>query len=142
MAREPIVTEAERKILEERLPLINRIRNGNLRDMVIEVWTRLWRESSYGDICAAPNYTSEINGEETLVRHTNAVVEMSQAVAREFQRAYDISLNYDTLLAGAIPGSYKSWLIELPLCLTVHLSCNWRLHCPPDNGRYSIWLTY
>ncbi len=50
MAREPIVTEAERKILEERLPLISRIRNGNLRDMVIEVWTRLWRESSYDDI--------------------------------------------------------------------------------------------
>ena len=102
MEREPTATEMERKILTKRLPLINKISDGNLRGLVIEVWARLWRESPYGDIREAPNYLSEINGDESLIRHTNAVAKMSEAVAREFQQAYGISLNYDILLAGAI----------------------------------------
>ena len=102
MERELTATEVERKILMKQLPLINRISDGSLRELVIEVWARLWRESPYDDIGEAPNYYSEINGDETLVRHTNAVVKMSQAVAQEFQQAYGINLNYDTLLAGAL----------------------------------------
>ena len=103
MGRELTATEVEKQTLMERLPLINRISDGNLRDLVIEVWARLWRESPYGDIGEIPNYTRELSsGDETLVRHTNAVVKMSEAVAREFQQAYSISLNYDNLLAGAI----------------------------------------
>lgn len=102
MERELTATEVEKKTLMKQLPLLNRISDSNLRDLVIEVWARLWRESPYGDICEAPNYTSELDGDETLVRHTNTVVKMSQAAAREFQQAYDINLNYDILLAGAI----------------------------------------
>jgi len=103
MERELTATEAERKILIKQLPLINKISDGNLRDLVIEVWARLWRESPYGDIGEVPNFTRELSsGDETLVRHTNAVVKMSEAVAREFEQAYGISLNYDNLLAGAI----------------------------------------
>ena len=103
MERELTATDVEREILMKQLPLINRISDGNIRDLVIEVWARLWRESPYGDIGEAPNYTDELgNGDETLVRHTNTVVKMSEAVAREFQQAYGISLNYDTLLAGAL----------------------------------------
>jgi len=82
MERELTATEAERKILMERLPLINRISDGNFRDLVIEAWARLWRESPYGDISEAPNYTSELSkGDETLVRHTNAVVRVSASVS-------------------------------------------------------------
>jgi putative nucleotidyltransferase with HDIG domain len=103
MERELTASEVERKILMKQLPLINRISDGNLRDLVIEVWTRLWRQSPYGDIGEVPNYTRELScGDETLVRHTNAVAKMSEAIAREFQQAYAVSLNYDTLLAGAL----------------------------------------
>lgn len=103
MERELTATEAERKILMKQLPLINRISDGNLRDLVIEVWARLWRESPYGNINEVPNFTRELSsGDETLIRHTNAVVKMSEAVAREFQQVYGVSLNYDNLLAGAI----------------------------------------
>ena len=103
MERELTATEKERAILMKQLPLINRISDGTLRDLVIEVWARLWRESPYGDISEVPNFTRALSkGDETLMRHTNAVVKMSEAVAREFQQVYGISLNYDNLLAGAI----------------------------------------
>jgi len=102
MHRKLTATEDEKKILMKRLPLINKISDGSLRNLVIEVWAKLWRESPYDDISEAPNYTSELGNGETLVRHTNAVAEMAQAIAREFQQAYGTSLNYDNLLAGAI----------------------------------------
>lgn len=102
MRVEVIPTEAERKTLIRELPLIERISDKKLRELVIEVWVRLWRESAYRDIRKAPNYLSEMDGEETLVRHTNAVAKMSEAIAREFQKAYGISLNFDRLLAGAL----------------------------------------
>jgi len=97
-----IPTEMERKTLTRELPLIDRISARNLRELVIEVWVRLWRESGYRNIREAPNYLSEMDGDETLVRHTNAVAKMSEAIAREFQEAYGISLNFDRLLAGAL----------------------------------------
>ena len=103
MDRDLTATEMERKILMEQFPLISRISDSNLRDLVIEVWVRLWRESPYGDISEVPNFTRELSsGDETLVRHTDAVVKMSVAAAREFQEVYGVSLNYDNLLAGAI----------------------------------------
>ena len=103
MERELTATEAEIKSLMKQLPLINRISDGNMRGLVIEVWVRLWRQSPYGDISEVPNFTRELSsGDETLIRHTDAVVKMSQAAAREFQEVYGASLNYDNLLAGAI----------------------------------------
>ena len=103
MERKLTATETERKILAEQLPSINGINDSELRDLVIEVWVRLWRESPYGDISEVPNFTRELSsGDETLIRHTNAVVKMSEAAAREFQVVYGVSLNYDNLLAGAI----------------------------------------
>ena len=103
MERELIATEGEKKNLTKQLPSISKIRDDTLRDLVIEVWVRFWRESPYGDISEAPNFTSGLScGDETLVRHTNAVVNMSEASAREFQKVYGVSLNYDNLLAGAV----------------------------------------
>jgi putative nucleotidyltransferase with HDIG domain len=43
-----------------------------------------------------------MDGDETLVRHTNAVVNMAEAIASEFQQAYDVALNLDRLLAGGL----------------------------------------
>jgi len=94
--------ELERKTLSRELPLIEKIGDRRLRELVIEVWVRLWRESPYRDIGQAPNYLSEMDGDDTLVHHTNAVVKMSEAIAREFQQAYGTSLNFDRLLAGAL----------------------------------------
>ena len=104
MERELAVTEVEKENLARQLPLINKISEGKLRDLVFEVWATLLRESAYHDISEAPNFTRELMGDddETLVRHTNTVVKMSEAVARVFQQAYGTTINYDTLLAGAI----------------------------------------
>jgi len=98
------VTEAEKANVARHLPLINKISDGKLRDLVFELWAMLLRESPYHDISEAPNFTRELMGDddETLVRHTNTVVNMSEAVARVFQQAYGTTIDYDTLLAGAI----------------------------------------
>ena len=103
MERELTATEGERKVLMKELPSISKIGDNALRDLVIEVWVRFWRESPYNDISKAPNFTRELScGDETLMRHTNAVANMSEAAAREFQQVYGVSLNYDNLLAGAV----------------------------------------
>jgi len=103
MERELTATEGEKTSLMKQLPSISKISDGTLRDLVIEVWVRFWRESPYSNISEAPNFTRELScGDETLVRHTNAVVNMSEAAAREFQQVYGVSLNYDNLLAGAV----------------------------------------
>lgn len=103
MERELTATEAERESLLGQLPSIKEINDGNIRDLVIEVWVRLWHESSCEDISKFPNYTRELSrGDETLIRHTNAVTKMTEAAAREFEQAYEIILNHDHLLAGAI----------------------------------------
>lgn len=94
--------EAERKALEKSFPYLKRLTEARLRDMVIEVWARLWRESPYRDLAEAPNYLDEMDGEESLVRHTNAVTSMTLAAAREFQKAYHANINFDRLLAGAL----------------------------------------
>jgi putative nucleotidyltransferase with HDIG domain len=98
------VTDAEKGNLAKKLPLINKINDKNLRDLVFELWVTLLRESPYHDIGEAPNFTKELMGDddETLVRHTNTVAEMSEAVARVFEQAYGTTIDYDTLLAGAI----------------------------------------
>jgi putative nucleotidyltransferase with HDIG domain len=104
MERKMTVTDAEKANLAKQLPLINNISDKNLRDLVFQIWATLVRESPYHDIGEAPNFTKELMGDddETLVRHTNTVVKMSDAVARVFHQAYGTTINYDTLLAGAI----------------------------------------
>lgn len=103
MGRNLSAATKERRTLVSQLPLIKQISNEEgLRDMVIETWARLWRESGYRDIGEAPNYLSELDGDETLVRHTDAVARMAKAIAKELQQVYHIDLNYDFLLAGAL----------------------------------------
>jgi len=70
MERELTVTEMEKEKLAKQLPLINKISDSKLRDLVFEVWAKLLRESPYHDISEAPNFTKELMGDddETLVR--------------------------------------------------------------------------
>jgi len=102
MGTELTATETERETLVKQLPLIDKISDNRLRELVINIWARFWRESAHQDISKVLNYLSEMGEDETLVRHTNAVTKMTEAAAREFQQAYGISLNLDWLLAGAL----------------------------------------
>jgi len=102
MERELKTTEMLRESLLRQMPLIDKISDSKLRGMVIEVWVKLMQASGHHDINEFPNFISEIGDNENLARHTNAVVNMSEALAREFQQAYGINLNHDILLAGAL----------------------------------------
>jgi len=102
MEKELNVTEMERSTLVTQLPLIDKISDSKLKKLVIKMWVRLWRESPYKDTGEAPNYLCKIDDGETLVRHTNTVTKMAEAIAQQFKQAYGINLNHDILLAGAI----------------------------------------
>ena len=102
MGRNLSATAEERRAVVSQFPLIRQISNEDgLRDMVIETWVRVWRESGYRDIGEAPNVRSEQGVDDPLVRHTNAAVRMVRAAAKEIQQVYHMNLNYDILLAGA-----------------------------------------
>lgn len=95
-------SEEERKAVLNCFPLINEIDNeAHLRDMVIQTWVRLWRQSGFGDIAEAPNVLSKQGMDDSLVRHTNAVVRMAKSAAEQIQQVYGMGIDYDLLLAGA-----------------------------------------
>ena len=124
MEKEFAASEKEKKHLAKHLPIINEINNPDLKEMVYGVFARVLRESAYQDITEVPNFTTELMGgedDETFVRHTSAVVSTAMAFARELQSAYNVSIDYDILLAGAIlhdvekPAAYarKGNVVEL-----------------------------
>ena len=95
-------TAEEKQAVLNRFPLIRQISNEiHLKDMVIQTWVRLWRESGFRDIGEAPNVLSEQGIDDPLVRHTNAVVRMVKSAAEEIQQVYDMELDPNALLAGA-----------------------------------------
>ncbi|MBI2870039.1 MAG: HD domain-containing protein [Chloroflexi bacterium] len=92
-------TEQERTGLEACFPRLADISDASLREKVMELWLRLWRESGYRDIGDCPNHP---NVTDSLVLHTAAVTEMSLVSGRALERTYHYPLDYDRLLAGAI----------------------------------------
>ncbi|MFC1971588.1 HDIG domain-containing metalloprotein [Chloroflexota bacterium] len=96
----PPPTVEERSILESHLPLVTEISNAEgLRDMVIEAWVYLWRQSDYRNVGEAPNFP---HTDDFLMRHINAVAGMTKACGAIFEQVYGVTLNHDYLLAGAI----------------------------------------
>lgn len=105
MGKEFAASQKEKDHLAKHLPMINKINDPDIKDRVYGVLARVLRESAYQDISDVPNFTTELMGgedDETFVRHTSAVVGTAMAFAKELQSAYNASIDYDILLAGAI----------------------------------------
>lgn len=101
MANDSSTTAMEKREILRLLPVTERINDANLRALVIEVWLKLWCESGYRTLGEVPGLRGEIGASETLVRHTNAVANMSEAAGNELQRSYHVNIDFDALLAGA-----------------------------------------
>jgi putative nucleotidyltransferase with HDIG domain len=93
------MTVEEEKYIKYVFPFVEKIRDDGLKDGVIKVWLRLWRESGYSTLEEAP-----MRGpvQDTLVKHTNAVTNAALALANQFQEEYGFPVNLDILLAGAL----------------------------------------
>lgn len=101
MAQETLrVTEEERRYIEKTFPLLADIKDGGMREKVVRVWVKLWRQSAYRDLEEAPNRSS--GGEESLVKHTNVVTSAIWAAAQEMVKGYGIEIKGDVLLAASI----------------------------------------
>lgn len=94
-------TKSETKTITELLPEINEIKDRKLRQAVIKVWAKLWRESSCPDlknaIHAGANYV-----DDTLIRHINAITKSALAMAQVVEEIYQTPVNYDFLIAAAL----------------------------------------
>ncbi len=87
------------KYIKQVFPLIEKIKDDSIRDKVVKVWARVWKESGYATLEEAPMVGP---AEDTLVKHTNAVTNSSSALASQFQEEYGYPVNLDTMLAGAL----------------------------------------
>ncbi len=90
---------SKKKDIEHLFPLLKEIEDDSIRDKVIEVWLRVWKESGYPTLEEVPQRGP---AQDTLVKHTNAVANGAFALARQFQQEYGLPVNLDILLAGAL----------------------------------------
>lgn len=95
-----MATEAERKAILAAFPKIVEIQQPKLKEGVIEVWARLWRESGYQNLEDVPNHDGCL--QDPLVKHTNAAVKAALATAEQLEQDYGIGVDRDVLLAAAI----------------------------------------
>ena len=95
-------SDKEIRGVSECFPLIKQIEDEGIREKVIQVWVRLWRESGYTRLEQAPQLPSDKLPQQPLVRHTNAVANAALTVARQLEEEYNIPINFDYLIAAAL----------------------------------------
>jgi len=101
------MNEKIKENIKKELPELKLIKEVELRNKVVEAWSKSLEEDS--------NFTSisELEGsgdigflvlkKGTQVKHLRSVARLAYAFAKEFQNIYpDIQINLDTLLAGAL----------------------------------------
>jgi hypothetical protein len=90
------IKESERDLIRRLFPKISEITDPEIREKVIEVWVRLWRQSGLKSIERTPADRDEVF---TLVKHTNVTTELSLVMAKKIAEAYGLSINFDNLLS-------------------------------------------
>lgn len=93
-------------------PEILDISDKNLQEKVVEVWMRCLDQSEFSKIEDVPNFPSKdypapgLSHPEmtkfTLVDHVRCVVHLVKDIANCIKKFYDVKINLDYLLAGAI----------------------------------------
>ena len=91
--------EAGKSMIIQSFPLISKIKDLKVQEKVIEVWSRICRESRLHRIERTPVDRDDIF---TLVRHTNVTAELSLTMAEKIMQEYGISINLDNVIAIAI----------------------------------------
>jgi putative nucleotidyltransferase with HDIG domain len=101
-SKEGTLSRAEIESINQWFPLVSKIKDATLRQKVVGLWVRIWRESGYKELVEAPNLPSEDHLDENVVSHTNAVTKAALALADQIHEHYKLDINFDLLLGAAI----------------------------------------
>lgn len=98
------VTQTERAKLLELFPVLKEIKDEDLRDKVIAVWVRVWRESGVENLEDVPNEKIDPTYvvKNTVVSHTRATTNAALALGKVFKSEYNYQINFDYLIAAAL----------------------------------------
>jgi len=89
------------ELIREIFPEVDQIRNPGLAAKVVQVWQRVWEESTWDDLRDVPK-NDQIH-EISLVQHVRGVTQGAVALARIATELYPgVELDMDTLIAGAL----------------------------------------
>jgi 23S rRNA maturation-related 3'-5' exoribonuclease YhaM len=92
-------TAKEKDSILKAFPLISEIKDATLKDMVLETWAQVWRESPYKDLATAPNTSSALGGSQKLVDHVALVGKLALSMAAAMEKVYGPKVNRDVLIA-------------------------------------------
>lgn len=81
-------------------PEINEIQDEKLRAGVVQVWERLWEESSWEHIMDLPCSTHKTDYPHVI--HNRSVVKMAIQVAETLKEFHGVEINMDHLIAAAL----------------------------------------
>lgn len=103
------VPTKDKQAIKNAFSLIAQITDTKLQESVIKAWYIAWKESSFKHLEDAPFGLPEdapigitpAKG-DTLVKHTNAVASAALAMGRLLIQQYDVKINLDYVIAGAI----------------------------------------
>jgi hypothetical protein len=97
------MTDKRLNEIHQELPFLEKIKDPNLRQLVIRVWLRLWKESGIVRLCDASWFTvtrPERTNPCTLTEHIRQVTDVALSLAAVARRQGSV-LDMDLLLAGA-----------------------------------------
>jgi putative nucleotidyltransferase with HDIG domain len=110
---ERFMVESDRKRLENFLPSLAEIKDLSLREKVIDIWLKAWKESNFENI-DSPSQWEARRDEVRLsnVEHTNQVTQCSISAAKVVEETQKIKINFDYLIAGALLHDVDKFLIH------------------------------
>ncbi len=113
------MTDEEKIEIKKLFPFIGHIKDDGIREKVIEVWVRVWKQSGYLTIEEALMTGPP---EDTLAKHINAVTNAAFTLASQYQQEYGLPVDLDILLAGALLHDVDKMIIYKKKGNTVEVS--------------------
>lgn len=100
------MNEKIKENIKKELPELNLIENTELRNNVIDAWSKSLSDSDFTSISelqGSGEVDLEVLKNGSQADHLSGVARIAYAIAREFKSIYpDILIDFDTLLAGAL----------------------------------------
>ncbi len=106
------MSKSEHNAVIKAFALTERISNSTLKDGVIRVIVRTWRESGYRTLDEIPNSSGSLEWEVSWVEHTNSVTKAAMALAQLYSESYGVNVKFDFLIAAAILHDVDKMVID------------------------------
>ena len=94
------VNETDDAYIRKLFPEVNELQQRLLASQVVQIWDEMWKESNWARIEDCPKGADV--SEYKLVPHVRSVTQGCMALARSVTANYEIPVQHDVLLAGAL----------------------------------------